>query len=935
VYDPANELDGFFVPLVLDPTPATTASPLHSPHPSSQEGTDTPHPLQTKSKDSSSGTRDYLGLGLTDNHRPSREYLKEGVSQSSRSSSSERKVAISPHIAFQEKNRTSDHIADHIRKPRHPAPMARAGAGAAESTSPSTYPGTQNEFKLQEAPKSRREPRDSNDNSRSPTIQSPAVQSQSATPQIDNTLTASPVEAVPKNPVYTPPDVFLDRSPSVPQQPSRIPPPPMRMRPIPQVERPARGDSLAASVTRKEAPGSGSATPHISEMSHGRQMSSSSQMNGGMSISKPLESTNNARGVYEPTNGRSSSQADNNTGPAFAAPRQAPPHPPSNHKTSESTSTGQSDVNESPLHVPNYFGLDGSSTDSRRDENTDGALRKLSNVMRGHARSVSDRVIASPKSQRWAKSPMNGSVDLGSPTSSMGLGQDSREESIILRSQLRRAQQRIADLEAEKNSLQSVVNGSPEMKHVNSALKEKRSTIAILDTQREVVVRELEIMTEHLKKVKDSNRPLDMTTFQSEVLDDFAGSLGKLKSNLTSEIEGLVQKRNDLTDEISSLIQMKDKGFQEYENVSNRNAQLTQHNHELVQSIQEMMKSSKQPNGLGLYLTGSGQSKDRMDSSSNDLRQAMDSSSTFVLPDNEDPAIINTPQIIKMQKNKPNMLRKGGFGKTLRGIKGALVPERVERTPTMQGESIGMPYNFAHHTDANPGAPRPIPIEQAQPKNDQSRNFRGFFGGSSDKNGARHLKTMQNGSNPNLVPDYVSPSRKFSSTFVLPLIPHTNTTTELFGSELSARCEFEKRNIPAIVSRCVEEVELRGMDAEGIYRKSGGSGQVNTVKAGFEQTAEHDISDPELEIHAVTSCLKQYFRRLPVPLITFDVYDFLLDASRVEDTDSRALKMREAIDRLPKAHRDCLEFLIFHLARVTSHEKDNLVSIVPCGYMNL
>lgn len=115
------------------------------------------------------------------------------------------------------------------------------------------------------------------------------------------------------------------------------------------------------------------------------------------------------------------------------------------------------------------------------------------------------------------------------------------------------------------------------------------------------------------------------------------------------------------------------------------------------------------------------------------------------------------------------------------------------------------------------------------------------------------------------------------------------------------------------------------MDAEGIYRKSGGSGQVNQVKAGFEQSSENDISDPELEIHAVTSCLKQYFRRLPMPLITFEVYDHLLDASRVEDLDKRAKQMRDAIDRLPKAHRDCLEFLIFHLARVTSHEKDNLV----------
>ena len=70
------------------------------------------------------------------------------------------------------------------------------------------------------------------------------------------------------------------------------------------------------------------------------------------------------------------------------------------------------------------------------------------------------------------------------------------------------------------------------------------------------------------------------------------------------------------------------------------------------------------------------------------------------------------------------------------------------------------------------------------------------------------------------------------------------------------------------------------MDMEGIYRKSGGSGQVNTVRAGFEKNGDYDISDPDLDIHAVTSALKQYFRRLPVPLISFDVYDQFLDAGR-------------------------------------------------------
>ena len=92
-----------------------------------------------------------------------------------------------------------------------------------------------------------------------------------------------------------------------------------------------------------------------------------------------------------------------------------------------------------------------------------------------------------------------------------------------------------------------------------------------------------------------------------------------------------------------------------------------------------------------------------------------------------------------------------------------------------------------------------------------------------------------------------------------------DASTVLFGSDLTARCEFEKQMIPRIVSRCIEEVELRGMDVEGIYRKSGGASQVNQVRSGFETDGEHDISDPDLDIHSVTSALKNYFRRLPVP----------------------------------------------------------------------
>lgn len=118
------------------------------------------------------------------------------------------------------------------------------------------------------------------------------------------------------------------------------------------------------------------------------------------------------------------------------------------------------------------------------------------------------------------------------------------------------------------------------------------------------------------------------------------------------------------------------------------------------------------------------------------------------------------------------------------------------------------------------------------------------------------------------------------------------------------------------------------MNIEGIYRKSGGNTQILQIKEGFERTNDYDISDPDLDINAVTSTLKQYFHKLPSPLITYEVYDKLLEsAACIEKDPNHCISlMRTAINELPPRHRDCLEFLLFHLQRVIAHERDNLMT---------
>lgn len=117
------------------------------------------------------------------------------------------------------------------------------------------------------------------------------------------------------------------------------------------------------------------------------------------------------------------------------------------------------------------------------------------------------------------------------------------------------------------------------------------------------------------------------------------------------------------------------------------------------------------------------------------------------------------------------------------------------------------------------------------------------------------------------------------------------------------------------------------MDMEGIYRKSGAASAIQGIREGFERNPfDYDISDPDLDIHAVTSALKQYFRKLPNPLITYEVYELIIESGEITDAPTRIDVLVKGLRELPRAHRDVLEFLMFHLQRVIERQEENLMT---------
>uniref|UniRef100_A0A8C1YC23 GEM interacting protein n=1 Tax=Cyprinus carpio TaxID=7962 RepID=A0A8C1YC23_CYPCA len=161
----------------------------------------------------------------------------------------------------------------------------------------------------------------------------------------------------------------------------------------------------------------------------------------------------------------------------------------------------------------------------------------------------------------------------------------------------------------------------------------------------------------------------------------------------------------------------------------------------------------------------------------------------------------------------------------------------------------------------------------------------------------------------------------------------------IFGMEFSLLPRESLDSVPFVVLRCTEEIESRALGVQGVYRISGSKPRILKLCQAFEiQKDQVDLSD--LSPHDITSVLKHFFKELPEPLLTFELYnDFinvgkeiqrLSEKEHVADTagivESTVVKLRELIGRLPLCNYNTVQHMIAHLNRVAEHFEDNKMS---------
>ncbi|XP_042688632.1 rho GTPase-activating protein 32-like, partial [Centrocercus urophasianus] len=133
----------------------------------------------------------------------------------------------------------------------------------------------------------------------------------------------------------------------------------------------------------------------------------------------------------------------------------------------------------------------------------------------------------------------------------------------------------------------------------------------------------------------------------------------------------------------------------------------------------------------------------------------------------------------------------------------------------------------------------------------------------------------------------------------------------VFGRDLGEHLLHSGRDVPQVLQSCAEFIEQHGV-VQGIYRLSGVASNVQRLRQEFEseQVPELTVRD----VHSASSLCKMYFRELPTPLLTDQLYDKFSDAVGATTEEERLVRMRDVIQQLPAPHYRTLAYLMRHLA---------------------
>ncbi|CAI2349839.1 unnamed protein product [Caenorhabditis sp. 36 PRJEB53466] len=171
--------------------------------------------------------------------------------------------------------------------------------------------------------------------------------------------------------------------------------------------------------------------------------------------------------------------------------------------------------------------------------------------------------------------------------------------------------------------------------------------------------------------------------------------------------------------------------------------------------------------------------------------------------------------------------------------------------------------------------------------------------------------------------------KKCSEKTLHDCVPEAKYVKRMFAVDITTLCLAHSSDLPPVVSQCINEVESRGLDVEGIYRVSGSHEHMEKLRQQFDSNQYVDLSTVS-DIHTVCGLMKLYFRLLPQQLIPFSVHKQLLVV--YQDTNGRSVHERERglrkiMMELSDANIITLGAILAHLKKVAENSSRNKMTV--------
>lgn len=148
--------------------------------------------------------------------------------------------------------------------------------------------------------------------------------------------------------------------------------------------------------------------------------------------------------------------------------------------------------------------------------------------------------------------------------------------------------------------------------------------------------------------------------------------------------------------------------------------------------------------------------------------------------------------------------------------------------------------------------------------------------------------------------------------------------TTTFGMPLEHLARRDKSQVPVVIEKMMREIEMRGLEEVGLYRKSGSLSQVERIREAIDASGNLNMENGLVfDVHNITGCIKLFLRELPDPLIPAEAIEDVLRVRELAHSPDRFLLYAEIITKIPSVHYALLKRLTRHMALIEEWSPTN------------